>query len=110
MTAVPLSAPAAERNKAPILAVLERVLPKHGLVLEIASGTGQHVVHFARHLPDLDWQPSDPEPEMRGSIQAWLATAKLPNLRPPLDLDVCAEPWPVQHADAVLCINMVHIS
>ena len=104
------SAPAAERNKEPILAVLRRVLPDRGLVLEIASGTGQHVVHFARALPDIEWQPSDPDPAARASISAWIDPECLQNVRPPLDLDVCSEPWPIQRADAVVCINMVHIS
>lgn len=104
-----LNAPAAERNKAPILGVLKRVLPRTGLVLEIASGTGQHIVHFARELPHLEWQPSDPDPEMLGSIIAWIAQTGARNVRDPLSLDVCSEAWPT-HADAVLCINMIHIS
>jgi SAM-dependent methyltransferase len=103
-------APAADRNKAPILAVLTRVLPKTGLVLEIASGTGQHVVHFARGLPNLTWQPSDPDPEKRASISAWLEKEPSANIRDPLEIDVRVEPWPVDAADAVLCINMVHIA
>ncbi len=104
------TAPAAERNKGPILAVLRRVLPESGLVLEIASGTGQHIVHFAGALPGLTWQPSDPDPQMRASIAAWVAEAGLPNVRPPLDLDVRSEAWPVERADAVVCINMIHIA
>ena len=104
------NAPAADRNKEPILAVLRQVLPGSGVVLEIASGTGQHVVHFARALPRLQWQPSDPEPEARASIAAWMAHESLPNIQPPLDLDVRSETWPIQRADAVVCINMVHIS
>ena len=104
------TAPAADRNKEPILAVLRRVLPESGLVVEIASGTGQHIVHFARALPGLEWQPSDPDPEARSSIAAWIAHERLPNVRPPLDLDVGSEPWPVDPADAVVCINMIHIS
>ncbi len=103
-------APAAERNKEPILTVLRRVLPESGLVLEIASGTGQHVVHFAGALPGLTWQPSDPDPQMRASIAAWLADAGLPNLQPPLDLDVLADEWSIERADAVVCINMIHIA
>ena len=70
---IPFTAPAAERNKGPILTVLKRVLPAHGLVLEIASGTGQHVVHFAGAMPDLTWQPSDPDPDLRASIRTWIA-------------------------------------
>jgi SAM-dependent methyltransferase len=110
MPAIPLSAPAAERNKEPIAVVLERVLPRRGLVLEVASGTGQHVVHFARRLPGLVWQPSDADAEARASIEAWVATARLPNLRAPLELDVHCEPWPIRQADAVVCINMIHIA
>ena len=90
------TAPAAERNKEPILGVLRRVLPDSGLVLEIASGTGQHVVHFAQALPDLEWQPSDPNAEARSSIAAWTAHQGLSNVRPPLDLDVRSEPWPIE--------------
>jgi SAM-dependent methyltransferase len=103
-------APAAERNKDPILAVLRRVLPTRGLVLEIASGTGQHVLHFAEKLPNLEWQPSDPDAEMRASIAARIAAAGLPNLRPPLPLDAASQPWPIDSAGAVICINMIHIA
>lgn len=102
-----LTAPAAERNKEPILLVLKRVLPPSGLVLEIGSGTGQHVAHFARALPALEWQPSDPDPRSRASVRAW--TEGLANVRAPLDLHVC-RPWPVRQADAVVCINMIHVA
>ncbi len=105
-----LSAPAAERNKEPILAVLRRVLPERGTVLEIASGTGQHVVHFAKALPSLRWQPSEPDRNMHASIQRWIGHAGLANVAPPVALDVCIKPWPVDRADAVLCINMIHIA
>lgn len=105
----PLTATAAERNKGPILDVLARALPQRGLVCEIASGTGQHVVHFARALPRLVWQPSDPDSAMRASISAWTAQTGLANVLPPLDFDVRAE-WPIARADALVCINMVHIS
>lgn len=105
-----LSAPAADRNKGPILEVLKRVLPERGFVLEIASGTGQHVVHFAAALRQLQWQPSEPDPDMRSSIAAWIGQSGLANVLPPLDLDVCAPDWPIEHADAVLCINMAHIT
>lgn len=101
--------PAAERNAAPILAVLERVLPPRGVVLEIASGTGQHAVYMARALPAIEWQPSDPQESARASIAAWRAEAALPNLRAPIALDVL-QPWPIAHADAIVCINMIHIS
>jgi hypothetical protein len=103
-----LSAPAAERNKEPILAVLRRVLPARGTVLTIAEGTGQHVAHFASALPDLHWRPGDPDVRSRASISAW--TAGLSNVAPPLDLDVTVSPWPIAAADAVLCINMIHIA
>jgi hypothetical protein len=104
-----LNAPAAERNKDPILAVLKRVVPTTGLVLEIASGMGQHVVHFGRALPHLAWQPSDADPEMHDSIIAWTAQAGVRNVRVPISLDVCSDAWP-PYADAVLCINMIHIA
>jgi SAM-dependent methyltransferase len=103
-------APATERNTAPILDVLRRVLPPAGLVLEIASGTGQHAAHFAAALPSLDWQPTDADARARASIAAWRAHAGLPNLREPLELDVRRAPWPVGSADAIVCINMIHIS
>ena len=90
--------------------MLKRVLPARGLVLEIASGTGQHVIHFARELPHLTWQPSDPDPELRASIRAWIAQTGLSNVRVPLDLDVGRLPWPIEEADAVVCINMIHIA
>ncbi|MBL8619826.1 MAG: DUF938 domain-containing protein [Myxococcales bacterium] len=102
-------APATARNRAPILEVLHEVLPGRGLVLEIASGTGEHAVHFAAALPDLTWQPSDPDPDNRASIAAWRDEAALPNLRPPLALDVTA-PWPIAAAEAIVCINMIHIA
>lgn len=101
-------APAAARNRDPILAVLRRVLPPSGLVLEVASGTGEHAAHFAAALPALRFEPSDPDPASRASIDAWCAG--LPNVRPALALDAAAAKWPLDHADAVLCINMVHIS
>ena len=109
MTAKLTAAPA-ERNKQPILDVLQRVLPESGLVLEIASGTGQHIVHFAKALPHLTWQPSDPDPRARQSITAWIAAEALANTREPLALDVRQQPWPASSCDALVCINMVHIS
>ena len=104
------SAPAALRNRDPILAVLRRVLPARGLVLEVASGTGEHAAHFAAALPGLVFQPTDPDPAARASIDAWAAAARLPNLRPALALDAMAPDWPIARADAVLCINMIHIA
>jgi SAM-dependent methyltransferase len=104
------SAPATLRNRDPILDVLRPVLPDSGLVLEVASGTGEHAVYFAEALPALRWQPSDPSPDARASIAAWAAAARLGNVLPPLDLDAGGEAWPIGRADAVLCINMIHIS
>ncbi len=101
---------ASERNKGPILDVLERVLPESGRVLEIASGTGQHAVHFAAALPALEWQPSDIDPELRASVEAWRADAGLSNLLAPVHLDVTADPWPVVAADAIVNANMIHIA
>lgn len=100
----------AERNKEPILALLKRILPHTGLVLEIGSGTGQHVAHFAKALPELTWQPSDPDAAFRESIRSWMEFENLGNVRAPVALDVCSFPWPVAHADAVLCINMIHVA
>ncbi len=85
-------------------------MPSSGVVLEVASGTGQHLVHFARALPTLQLQPSDPDPEARASIAAWIDHTGVPNALPPLDLDVLSEVWPVKNADAMVCINMIHIS
>jgi len=104
------SAPAALRNREPIAKVLAEWLPKSGLVLEIASGTGEHVAFFAERFPDLEWQPTDIHPDALNSTQAWREAAGLPNLRTALALDASASDWPVEAADAVLSINMVHIS
>jgi hypothetical protein len=105
-----LSAAATQRNREPILAVLRTILPSAGSVLEIASGTGQHVAFFAPHFPSLRWQPSDPVPAHRDSISAWIAEAGASNIAPPLALDVEQQPWPVAQADAILNINMIHIA
>ena len=102
--------PAAQRNRAPIADVLADELPETGLVLEIASGTGEHAVHFAQAFPALTWQPSDPDPQARASIAAYVEDAGLANLRPPVVLDAASPDWPVAQADVVLCVNMVHIS
>lgn len=104
------AAPAVARNRDPILNVLRRVLSARGLVLEIASGTGEHAVHFAGALPGIVWQPTDPDAAALRSIAAWREQTRLPNLRPPLEFDVTASTWPVERADAVVCINMIHIS
>ena len=105
-----LHAAATERNRDPILEVLRGVLPPSGLVLEIASGTGQHVAYFARALPALRWQPSDPSAAHLESIRAWSAASGADNIASPLLLDVERMPWPVAHAEAVLNINMIHIA
>ncbi|WP_292067419.1 DUF938 domain-containing protein [Brevundimonas sp. UBA7664] len=106
-----LASPAVARNTAPILEVLKAHLPGRGRVLEIAAGSGQHAVAFASALPGLDWTPSDPSPEARASIEAWAAAASLPNLGPPLALDVLdPATWPEGSMQAVVCINMIHIS
>lgn len=102
--------PAPERNKDPILAVLARVLPARGELLEIASGSGQHAAHFAAHLPALTFRPSDVDPENLASIRAWVRDAGLPNLREPLALDVLADDWGVGRVDAVFNANMIHIA
>ncbi|MGX9966403.1 DUF938 domain-containing protein [Roseomonas sp. F4] len=102
------AAPAAARNRDPILAALRPLLPATGLVLEVASGTGEHALHFAAALPGLTFQPSDPDAESRASIDAWCAGQ--PRIRPALALDAMAADWPITAADAVLCINMIHIA
>lgn len=102
-------APAAGRNMEPIGDVLADWLPRSGLVLEIASGTGEHALAFARRFPGLEWQPSDPDPAALASIASWREEGP-PNLLEPVGLDVRADHWPVCRADAMLCINMVHIS
>ena len=105
-----LFAPAVARNSARILDVLKRVLPRRGIVLEVASGSGEHAVHFAAALPDLDWQPSDPDETARRSIAAHTQASGLPNLWPPLVLDVAIQPWPLTQANAIVAINMIHIA
>ncbi|MBZ9647834.1 class I SAM-dependent methyltransferase [Sphingobium sp. 3R8] len=102
-------APATERNRDAIVAVLRDQLPSSGLVLEVASGSGEHAVHFAVAFPSLDWQPSDPDPAALASIAAWRAEADLSNLRSPIRLDATGE-WPNAQADAIVCINMIHIA
>jgi cyclopropane fatty-acyl-phospholipid synthase-like methyltransferase len=104
------TSPAALRNRGPILDVLRDILPPSGTVLEVASGSGEHAIHFARALPDLTWQPSDPSAQARASIEAWIAAERPGNMLAPLDLDAAAQAWPIRRADAVIAINMVHIS
>lgn len=102
--------PAAERNKGPILDVLKRVLPERGTVLELSSGTGQHAVHFARALPGVAFQPTEIDAGSIEVLHERQSRAALPNLEPPLVLDAREPSWPVATADAVLCINMIHIA
>ncbi len=101
---------AVARNRQPILEAIRTRLPSTGTVLEVASGSGEHVMWFSAALPQLRWQPSDPEPEARASVQAWTEHEARPNVAPPVDLNASVWPWPVQHADAVMCANMIHIA
>lgn len=105
-----LFAPSTARNRGPILDVLRNVLPSKGVALEIASGAGEHVTFFAQHLPGLTFCPSDPSAEARESISAWIASTRLANVNAPLALNVEEFPWPINAADAIICINMTHIS
>ena len=105
------SAPAAQRNREPIAEVLSEWLPDSGLVLEVASGTGEHAVWFAKRFPGLEWQPSDAHPDALASIAAWQQDAGLPNVLRPVVIDASnPADWPIERADAVLNINMAHIS
>lgn len=101
-------APATLRNRVAIADVLRAVLPRSGTVLEIASGSGEHAAYFAGEFPALEWQPSDPDGAALTSITAWCDG--IDNILPPIDLDAAAPAWAVSHADAVLCVNMLHIS
>jgi hypothetical protein len=103
-------APATLRNRDFIVGVLRDVLPTKGVILEIASGSGEHVVHFARNFPSLVFQPSDREPDALQSIAAWTKATGVTNVRAPMVLDVSQSPWPIASADGIICINMVHIS
>jgi SAM-dependent methyltransferase len=105
-----LVSPSAERNKGPVAEVLKQALPDRGLVLEIGSGTGQHVLHFAREAPHLTWQPSERDAECLQSIALWLAAERPANVLAPLRLDVREEPWPISSAAAVVSLNMIHIA
>ena len=108
-----IDAPATWRNRAAILAVLERVLPNSGLILEVASGTGQHAAFLAPRLAPRDWQPSDVDASLFASIIAWSGQAGDENAwapRPPIVVDAMAAEWPIDHADAIVCINMIHIA
>lgn len=103
-------APATQRNREPVLGVLQRYVKACAHVLEIASGSGEHAVFLAPRLDVGTWQPTDPDPEARESIDAWRAWEKDNRVLPSLELDVTKEPWPVDKADVVVCINMIHIS
>ena len=105
-----LESPAAERNKNLILDAIRSRLPPAGVVLEIASGTGQHIVHFARALPALTWQPTDADDQLRAAAAERIRVAGLSNIHAPLRLDVLVPDWPVAHAAAIVCINMIHIA
>lgn len=102
--------PAAQRNQGPLLEVLQRVFPAEGLVLEIASGTGQHAAFFTDALPGLHWQPTDHDPDALPSIAGWRAASHPDRIRPPLQLDVTTHAWPVPDADAMLCVNMLQVA
>jgi hypothetical protein len=103
-------APATVRNRDFILDVLRDVLPMTGVILEIASGSGEHIVHFARNLPNLVFHPSHPDPDNLLSVATWVKAADVANVRAPIVLDASKSPWPVASADGIICINMVHIS
>ena len=103
-------APATLRNRQAIAEQLKTALPASGRVLEIASGTGEHASFFAALFPQLDWQPSEPNPALRQSIVAYGEDSGLANLAPPLDLDVTRRPWPVEAVAAILCVNLLHIA
>jgi hypothetical protein len=105
-----LHAPATQRNRGPILEVLMRLLPSDGTVLEIASGTGEHAAWFAQNLRPLVWQPSDADPGMRASIDAHARAQGVRTIQPAVELDVRRTPWPVERAEAVVCINLIHIA
>lgn len=102
--------PAADRNKDPILAVLRRVLPPSGQVLELASGTGQHIVHFAAALPAVTWHPSEQDEDMHPSIRHRIDEAPCDNIRDVITLDIAAHPWTITDLDAIVCVNLIHVA
>jgi SAM-dependent methyltransferase len=105
-----ITAPAVARNRDPILEVLRGVLPESGTVLEIASGSGEHVIHFAQHFPQIEFHPTDPDERAVASIKTWVKEAGLPNIAAPLMFDVTEAKWPFRKLDGIICINMIHIS
>jgi SAM-dependent methyltransferase len=105
-----LASPSAERNREAIAGVLSQVLPRSGLVLEVGSGTGQHAVHFALVMPHLTWQPTEQDEDCLRSISAWAAVDPQANVLQPLYLDVTDAQWPIEVAEAIICINMIHIA
>jgi hypothetical protein len=102
--------PSAERNKGPVAEILTRVLPAQGDVLEISSGTGQHVLHFAEAMPYIRWQPTERDADCLKSIASWLAQTPRPNVKAPVYFDVHDEIWPAHDVAAVVCMNMIHIA
>jgi hypothetical protein len=102
--------PSAERNKGPIAEILMRVLPAQGEVLEVSSGTGQHVLHFAQAMPHIHWRPTERDADSLKSIASWLVLIPAPNVSAPLRLDVYDTIWPAHDVAAVVCINMIHIA
>jgi len=110
MTDDRIKAPAVARNREPILEILRGVLPESGTVLEIASGSGEHIVHFAQHFPELTFQPTDPDERAVSSIKAWVKESELDNIQPPLMFDVMQPKWPFKKLAGMICINMIHIS
>jgi hypothetical protein len=105
-----LVSPSAERNKGPIGEILKRILPAQGEVLEVSSGTGQHVLHFAQAMPHIRWQPTERDADSLKSIASWLGQPLPPNVNAPLHLDVYDASWPAHDVAAVVCINMIHIA
>jgi Protein of unknown function (DUF938) len=105
-----LYAPATERNREAILSVLKSILPMQGKVLEIASGTGEHITFWAPYFPELTWQPSDPDPMHLASIEGWIAQFTAANILPPIQIDVTKDAWSINSVEVILCVNMIHIA
>jgi hypothetical protein len=105
-----LYAPATERNRKAILSVLKSILPMQGKVLEIASGTGEHITFWAPYFPNITWQPSDPDPMHLASIEGWIAQLPAANILPPIQIDVTNQTWSIDSVEVILCVNMIHIA